>query len=53
MILASSFSHILDLRKHLGWPKGVDDEVLHLILINSLGGPGQAVCCHAKMSRLA
>jgi hypothetical protein len=25
----------------------------HLILISSLGGPRQVVCCHTKMSRLA
>jgi hypothetical protein len=41
------------MRRCLGWPKGSDDEVLHLILISSLGGPRQALCCHAKMSRLA
>jgi hypothetical protein len=37
----------------LGWSKGGDDEVLHLVLLNFLGGPKQAICCHAKMSQLA
>jgi uncharacterized protein YihD (DUF1040 family) len=37
----------------LSWPKGSDHEVHHLILISSLGGLRQVVCCHAKMSRLS
>jgi hypothetical protein len=37
----------------LDWPEGRDDAILHLILISSLGGPRQVVCCHVKMSRLA
>jgi hypothetical protein len=41
------------MRRCLGWPKGSDAEVLHLILISSLAGPRQVVCCHSKMSRLA
>jgi hypothetical protein len=40
-------------RRCLGWPKGSDDEVLHLILISSLGRPRQVICYHAKISRLA
>jgi hypothetical protein len=41
------------IRRCLGWPEGRDDEVLHLILVSSLGWPRQVICCHAKMSRLA
>jgi hypothetical protein len=45
-------SHVA-MRKCHGWPEGSDDEVLHMGLISSLGGPRLVVCCHTKMSRFA
>jgi hypothetical protein len=45
-------SHVA-MRKRHGWPEGSDDEVLHVGLISSLGGPRQVVYCHVKMSWLA
>jgi hypothetical protein len=55
------------MQRCLSWPKGGDDAILYvrcyrsshwvrmirLAQKNSLGGPRQVVCCHAKMSRLA
>jgi hypothetical protein len=46
-------SHMLPCEDVSVGPKESDDEVLHLILISSLDGPRQVICCHAKMSRLA
>jgi hypothetical protein len=55
------------MRKYLDWPKRSDNAMLHmrcyessccakmtrLAWSNSLGGPKQVVCCHARMSWLA